>query len=345
MSEMQCFLLLVIYIYTAVATIISGCPTDIRCGLNWNDANAKCGECCVDNSHCTIPTETCFAHLNTAICPIITSAPTTAIPSSTQSPDELFCGDSATGPYSDGVLTFNVQMAYYADLTFDASQSTFHITTIEAYSRLNVVLGQDTGTKIDEILTLFEHPPGDYKFIIEGASGGTYNIQITCTSDSPTPSSYVTEITKTNSSNLVVIGMVCGLFCIICCLLVIAILIINKHYKGKSKEDDGINGIEVTGIDEGMECIDNEIMPNNNRITSVFIEGLPLPSSFNTNVNQPMHLQNNISTCTTDMESMYGSVKNTAQHMQTTKHGMNLNTIDQMNENYNDKGEYEYYYE
>ncbi len=63
-------------------------------------------------------------------------------------------------------LTFNVQIAYNADLKFDASQSDFNVTTIEAYSKLNVILGQDTDH--DEIIILANNPPGDYKFIIDG---------------------------------------------------------------------------------------------------------------------------------------------------------------------------------
>eukprot|EP01084_Bolivina_argentea_P116447 206908_1 len=65
---------------------------------------------------------------------IPTNNPTTPRPTT---PNQLFCGDSDTGTYSGVFLTFNVQMAYYADLIFDASQSTFNVTTIEAFSKLN----------------------------------------------------------------------------------------------------------------------------------------------------------------------------------------------------------------
>lgn len=38
-------------------------PSKIRCGLDWGDANGKCGTQCTTNSQCTFP-EKCFADLN-----------------------------------------------------------------------------------------------------------------------------------------------------------------------------------------------------------------------------------------------------------------------------------------
>eukprot|EP01084_Bolivina_argentea_P131227 231650_1 len=61
--------------------------------------------------------------------------------------------------YSGEFLAFNVQMAYHADLKFDASQSNFNVTTIEAYSPTNQILGQDTDH--DEKIILENHPSGD----------------------------------------------------------------------------------------------------------------------------------------------------------------------------------------
>eukprot|EP01083_Nonionella_stella_P223887 797409_1 len=62
------------------STTISACPTNIRCGLNWVDANQKCGECCVGDSDCTITNEQCYADLINTECPTVSIPSTTAIP-------------------------------------------------------------------------------------------------------------------------------------------------------------------------------------------------------------------------------------------------------------------------
>ncbi len=64
------------------------------------------------------------------------------------------------------------------------------VAAIEAYTRLgSVPLAQDSDH--DEIIILNDNgaymSPGDYRFIIDGGPAGTYTIQITCTSENPTP--------------------------------------------------------------------------------------------------------------------------------------------------------------
>eukprot|EP01083_Nonionella_stella_P223888 797411_1 len=62
---------------SSTSTTISACPTNIRCGLNWVDANQKC---CVGDSDCTITNEQCYADLINTECPTVSIPSTTAIP-------------------------------------------------------------------------------------------------------------------------------------------------------------------------------------------------------------------------------------------------------------------------
>eukprot|EP01083_Nonionella_stella_P271166 918699_1 len=102
-------------------------------------------------------------------------------------PDTLTCGDSVTGPYSGEAVTFLVHIPFDEEyLQFDASASSFIITDIEGFTKLNVLLKTDVDN--DETVTLMNTPAGDYKFIIygEGTQSGTFEATIRCFSSNPT---------------------------------------------------------------------------------------------------------------------------------------------------------------
>eukprot|EP01083_Nonionella_stella_P145321 455128_1 len=101
-------------------------------------------------------------------------------------PPDTTCGDSISGPYHGTPVTFVVNLPYDGDIVFNAGGSTFVVTDIEAFTKLNVPLGTDTDQ--DEQVTLYERPAGDYKFIIngDGAASGTFNVWIQCYSADPT---------------------------------------------------------------------------------------------------------------------------------------------------------------
>eukprot|EP01084_Bolivina_argentea_P131228 231651_1 len=85
--------------------------------------------------------------------PTPTPAPTnqsTSAPTKNPTPVPTMFPTPTTGAYSGEFLAFNVQMAYQAD---------FNVTTIEAYSPTNQILGQDTDH--DEKIILENHPSGD----------------------------------------------------------------------------------------------------------------------------------------------------------------------------------------
>eukprot|EP01084_Bolivina_argentea_P010001 18655_1 len=98
------------------------------------------------------------------------------------------CGDTVTGVYNGVPVTFLVTLPYEGDLQFDASASSFEVTDIEAFTKLNSPLGTDTDN--DERVKLVDKPAGDYKFILnsDAASSGTFRATITCFSADPTPS-------------------------------------------------------------------------------------------------------------------------------------------------------------
>eukprot|EP01083_Nonionella_stella_P135881 413318_1 len=79
-------------------------------------------------------------------------------------------------------------MAFEGDLEFNAAPSSFVVTDIEAFTKLNTVLGSDTDE--DEVVTLYDKPAGQYKFVILGdqATSGTFEVRITCTSAEPSVS-------------------------------------------------------------------------------------------------------------------------------------------------------------
>eukprot|EP01083_Nonionella_stella_P185834 678768_1 len=103
-------------------------------------------------------------------------------------PRPLTCGDSVGGSYHGMPVTFIVHMAFEGDLEFNAAPSSFVVTDIEAFTKLNTVLGSDTDE--DEVVTLYDKPAGQYKFVILGdqATSGTFEVRITCTSAEPSVS-------------------------------------------------------------------------------------------------------------------------------------------------------------
>ena len=115
--------------------------------------------------------------------------PTTPSPTD---PGELQCGDEIYGPYAGIPISIEVQLPYNGDLSIDASNSDFSIVSLkgreykgEATSGQGKVLGTDTD--LDGRLTLSNLERGDYQFVINGGTDpGTFDVVITCESDSPT---------------------------------------------------------------------------------------------------------------------------------------------------------------
>eukprot|EP01083_Nonionella_stella_P203421 742266_1 len=97
------------------------------------------------------------------------------------------CGDIVSGQYHGSPVTFLVHLSFEGDLIFNAGASSFVVTDIEAFTKLNIQLGTDTDH--DEKITLVHIPSGEYKFIIkgEGTTSGTFHAHIQCVSGDPTP--------------------------------------------------------------------------------------------------------------------------------------------------------------
>eukprot|EP01083_Nonionella_stella_P133644 406307_1 len=112
-----------------------------------------------------------------------TAKPTT--PSPTQ-PGTMTCGESTVGTYSNAgdPLIFEVRMPFIGELVFDASNSNFAISSIDAQTKLGSNLGSDADN--DGIVSVNPAPSGDYKFVMVGAVSGVYRVQILCVSDEPT---------------------------------------------------------------------------------------------------------------------------------------------------------------
>eukprot|EP01083_Nonionella_stella_P075391 204956_1 len=98
------------------------------------------------------------------------------------------CDDNVMGSYHGLPVTFTVNIPFKGDLEFNAAPSSFTVTDIEAFTKLNVPLATDTNN--DEIVTLYGSPAGQYIFIIdgEGTPSGVFEVRITCTSAQPTVS-------------------------------------------------------------------------------------------------------------------------------------------------------------
>eukprot|EP01083_Nonionella_stella_P017718 49620_1 len=125
--------------------------------------------------------------------PISTTKPTPkATPNPTGRPfnhvGTLTCGDTISGEYNGVPLTFVVTLPFDGSLRFNASASSFVVTDIEAFTKLNVPLQTDADN--DEEVTLTDKPVGVYKFIIDGqdTQNGTFTVNIQCFTPSPTRS-------------------------------------------------------------------------------------------------------------------------------------------------------------
>eukprot|EP01083_Nonionella_stella_P001272 3703_1 len=106
-------------------------------------------------------------------------------------PNQSTCGDNVSGSYHGVPVTFIVTIPFEGDLTFNAASSSFVVTDIEAFTKLNMILATDIDN--DESLTLFGTPAGDYKFIIngDGTQSGIFEARITCASAKPTPGTFI----------------------------------------------------------------------------------------------------------------------------------------------------------
>eukprot|EP01083_Nonionella_stella_P094944 266504_1 len=85
-------------------------------------------------------------------------------------PSLLSCGQQATGDYNDQILQFDVRLPYAADLTFDASSSSFTIQSLTAVFGVTPI-GADAD--YDGILTISNALAAHYIFALR-ASNGVY---------------------------------------------------------------------------------------------------------------------------------------------------------------------------
>merc|ERR1719244_2468498 len=116
-----------------------------------------------------------------------TASPTTPSPTH---PGELICGSHTTGAYNGEAMNVEVRMPYDGDMTVDLSGSDFDIGSITAYDSAEVELTDvESAASILTVRDLTHS--GDYSIVIEGAtyvSSGTFDIQISCSSDAPSQS-------------------------------------------------------------------------------------------------------------------------------------------------------------
>ncbi len=75
------------------------------------------------------------------------------------------------GSYYNKPLTFKIQMQWSGELIFDATNSNFTITSINAFTlpELNFIDNTTTSS-----LTLTNAPVGDYSFTLEAIAGTTH---------------------------------------------------------------------------------------------------------------------------------------------------------------------------
>eukprot|EP01083_Nonionella_stella_P140990 433568_1 len=129
-----------------------------------------------------------------------TSKPTRSPTPRPTNPDISTCDDTVIGAYNGIPVTFIVHMPYKGDLQFGVTSSSFIVTDIEAFTKLNVPLATDADH--DEMVTLMDTYVGDYIFIIngEGTQTGTIEVRIRCFSDAPTSKPTLTPTTNPTSS-------------------------------------------------------------------------------------------------------------------------------------------------
>merc|ERR1719356_2189973 len=116
-----------------------------------------------------------------------TSSPSTPAPSH---PGELCCDSHVNGSFNGDAGNVEVRMPYDGDMTVDLSGSNFEIGSITAYDSANVEL-TDVESAASMLTVRDLTHSGDYSIVIEGAayvSPGTFDIQISCSSDAPSQS-------------------------------------------------------------------------------------------------------------------------------------------------------------
>eukprot|EP01083_Nonionella_stella_P187289 687810_1 len=75
-------------------------------------------------------------------------------------------------------------MPFTGELIFDASNSIFAISGIDAQTKLGISLGLDSDN--DGMVSVNPAASGDYKFVMTGAGTGVYHVEIRCVSEEPT---------------------------------------------------------------------------------------------------------------------------------------------------------------
>eukprot|EP01083_Nonionella_stella_P290423 988189_1 len=100
-------------------------------------------------------------------------------------PSRLTCGQQVSGEYNNMALSFDVEILYHGDLTFDASSSNFVIQSLTAVFGVTPIASD---TDHDGVLTISDAIPAIYKFTIQALDGlyDTFDVKVTCQSDHPT---------------------------------------------------------------------------------------------------------------------------------------------------------------
>eukprot|EP01083_Nonionella_stella_P051866 137723_1 len=167
------------------------------------------------------------------------------------------CDDTIIGTYNGVPVTLLVHIPFEGGLQFNAQSSTFQVTDMEAFSRLNVPLGTDLDN--DEIITLINVPAGDYQFIIYGgsATSGTFEATIRCFSASPTSNPtrvpYTEEERTERTTSALEIGIVVICVSIVCCLCCAILGCVYKKRHGNKTELEQVE-IVHRGIINAVEA-------------------------------------------------------------------------------------------
>jgi len=95
---------------------------------------------------------------------------------------DLVCGDHVFGDYNDAALEFRVRMLFDGEMVFDASNSSFVVTSLVAVNLATDVDGDGVLTRSGLTRNV------DYTFELAAADGtfGRFDVQILCESAAPT---------------------------------------------------------------------------------------------------------------------------------------------------------------